>query len=260
MEKWIWPDGIPPEPTPSWLDPDCEVTRANDSPKLPPGEFGALMVVSALELAVPWRGALQFAANAYNESNTGRAYRANNPFGWKIYQTHAADFKKQHGVPPPWFRAPGNKSSGDPPVCYYWGFASLRDAVQRWFGLFAPKPGSVGHKHRYYSAGRNFWADTGTLLSDLIDAGYKGERRKEPARKAEAIREHQLYLRSARTYYAQWVLGATIDGVYGPKTKELVQRFQTENRPVHYIQGELDDNTFKALVALREHRQSATKG
>lgn len=251
MEKWVWENGVPPEPVPSWLDPDCEVTRINDNPKLPPGEFGPLIVNLSLVQGCGLKRSCEVAANVYNESDTGRRYRANNPFGWKITRAQAEDWKREHEVPSPWYRAPGNKSSGDPPVCYYRGFPSLREAMERWFKLFVPAPGSVGKKHRYYQVGRVFWGTEEDWFPLLIDAGYKGERRKEPARKAEAVTEHLLYCKSAEGYFVQDRLGVpVVDGIVGPQTRNYVRAFQAIVQPVGYLQGVLDPPTLTAISKL----------
>lgn len=249
MDKWIWKNGIPPESIPDWLDPDCEVTRANDTPKIPPGEFGALMVNLSLDQGCSLKRACEVAANVYNESNTGRSYRANNPFGWKVTKGQAEDWKKAHETPTSWYRAPGNKSSGDPPVCYYRGFPDLSYAVAAWFRLFVPVPGSVGKKHRYYLTGKTFWETEEDWFPLLIDAGYKGEKtRTIPERKAGSIAEHRLYCRSAEGYFVQDRLGVSpLDGVVGPQTQRYLRAFQAVVQPPGYVQGTLDNATLTSL-------------
>jgi peptidoglycan hydrolase-like protein with peptidoglycan-binding domain len=215
------------------------------------------MVNIALDLGCTLRGACGYAANTYNESNTGRAYRAFNPFGWKVTKGQAEAHQKKHGVPTAWFRAPGNKSSGDGPVCYYFGFPSFKEATERWLQLFAPKPGTVGPSHRYYLTGRAFWAEE-DWFSLLIDAGYKGTKTQTiPERKAGSIREHLLYCRSAETYFVQDRLGCTVDGRMGPDTRRHIRAFQAIARPVGYVAGTLDRATLLALRDMKKERSRA---
>lgn len=235
----------PPEPTPSWLDESVEVTRANDAPKLPVVEFGPRCVEALLALGCSLEQACSVAGNTFNEAAFGRSYRGWNLGGWKITKSFADAYKLKHGKPAPWWRAVGNKSSGDRPWCYYRAFDGLEHFFREWLLLFVPKPGTVGSKHRYKRSGELFWSG-GDWFPALIQRGYKGEVTK--ANPAGSIAEHRLLQRSALVRWAQARLGVVADGAWGPRSSAACSAFQV----AHALPatGTLDEPTARALLAV----------
>lgn len=240
--KW----DAPPEPIPSWLDPACEITKHNDAPKIGRERFAPMSVEILLALGCSLFGAVSVTANSMNECANGTAYRAFNFGGWKIYQSFASEYARKRGKPSPWFRALGNKSSGDPPWCYYRGFESPMQFFEEWLLLFVPKSGTVGPKHRYKKSGELFWQNDDGWFAALIDGGYKGKKTK--ANPAGSIAEHKMLMHSALVRWAQTRLGLVADGVWGPKSEAACAAFQV----AHALPatGTLDDPTARALLAV----------
>lgn len=256
-EKW----NLPPEPVPAWLDPAAEVKH--DASKLPESEFIVLCTDALLRLGCSVPGALGVVANSLNETGHGRYYRAWNLGGWKITKGGAKSYREKHGSSAPWWRAPGNKApdatpedfkGGDPPWCYYWGFASVGDYLARWLAQFVPKPAPgapsrEGQKHGtadYRLAGERFWRDDPAWFAAMVAAGYKGERtRRKPDR---AIAEHRELVDLAATRWAQSKLGVVADGVWGPKSRTACGEFQSHRGLP--VTAEADATTLAALAAL----------
>lgn len=60
--------------------------------------------------------------------------------GWKITAGYVRDFKRANpGASPAWWRAPGNRGSGDPPWCYYRAFPSFEAYFAEWIVHFVPR-------------------------------------------------------------------------------------------------------------------------
>lgn len=232
-EKW----NLPPEPVPSWLDPHAELVGDEQRP-----ESGAPFVIASmracLALGLDARQAAGVVANAINESAWGRSYRGWNCGGWKI----TASYAKAHPHAP-WWRAPGNRSSGDAPWCYYRVFASLEDYYREWCEHFVPRPDAVPPYPGYKHCGDLFWRG-GQWFPALVAVGYKGPVTKEHP--AKSIEEHESLVRSALTIFAQASLGVETDGRWGPRSRAACSAWQT----AHGLPatGLADDATLAAMV------------
>lgn len=202
MEKW----NLPPEKPPFWLDPGVELIA--NPPPIAPGEFVVLCVEAMPDLpGLDIVKRLDVAANAVVETGWGKHRKGKNLGGWKITKGSAGP-----GVP--WFRAKGNKTSGDPPWCYYRVFASEQDFFAQWIARFVPRDAPKGH--RYKTCGEQFWAGE-PWFDDLIAAGYKGENTK--AHPERSIQSHNELTEKCAQMYAQHLLGVKVDGDFGPKSE-----------------------------------------
>lgn len=236
--KW----DLPPEPIPSWLDPSKEVTSTNDGAKPTIDVFIPGAVDSLLSLGCSMPQATEVAANTISEIGYKLKYRANNCGGWKINKDSAQGYEKKHGKKPLWWRAPGNKSSGDPPWCYYRGFESLAQFFAEWLRKFVPKPDSLppapAHgtdPFRYRKTGAAFWGDLqADWFAELIAAGYKGEITRAHPR--NSILNHEILNNEACEWWCQSKLRQTltdpqekasfsVDGAWGPRSKAALVAF-----------------------------------
>ena len=258
--KWNEPKG----PAPSWLDPSREITRSE--PKLPPAEFNAAVIDQLVAMGVPFWQAREACANALNETGLGRYYRGNNLGGWKITKGGAAAYEAQTGKRPMWWRAPGNKApgatltdlkGGDPPWCFYWGYASEGEYLAKWIAKFTPKPKPADtrealEKHReqtgnYKLTGFLFWAGDPAWFVALCDAGYKGAN--TDANPQPSYKGHLSLVRWSSVHYAQLKLGVKPDGVFGPVSTAACRAFQRANQLPET--GEPDDRTLGSLALKR---------
>lgn len=193
MTKW----NEPPEPTPSWLDAAQEVTH--EEPKLSKNEFVLTCIRALIQLGCTEAQALSVVANSINETGWGQYYRANNLGGWKITKVGAESYRRDHGKGPRWWRAPGNKSSGDPPWCYYRAFDAIGFFLSEWLTHFVPKPLEPAPYGIYKACGQAFWGG-GDWFPLLVHAGYKGS--VTQTHPAPAIAEHASLVRSAAKIWA----------------------------------------------------------
>lgn len=243
MEKWTGELQAPP----FWLNPALEVTSANDAPKLSTAEF-LIQSVDALRAAgCTFDQAINVTANAVNETGWGRYYRGWNLGGWKITKGTA---NNPDGTARRWFRALGNKSSGDPQTCFYRAFGSLRDFYEAWLLQFVPKNGSG----RYKKTGEAFWAGE-EWFDDLIAAGYKGDVTRRNPR--PSIAAHEKIIGSVVIYYCQRKLGLVADGKWGPRSRAACMLYQAN----HGLEqtGQLDDETIRLLVAPTSPQERLSK-
>lgn len=238
MEKW----NEPLAPAPAWLDPASEVK--GPTTHLSKAVFIATCIAALLRLGCSIAQALGVVANALNESAWGQSYRGDNLGGWKISKAGALNYLKLHGHPARWWRAPGNKSSGDPPWCFYWAFDSLEDFLGQWLTHFVPKPDAPDPFGIYRACGTAFWSG-GDWFRAMVHAGYKG-----PVTRANpepSCREHASLVHSAATWWAQGQLGLEVDGAWGPASAAACRAFQgAHGLPAT---GVLDDATLDALAA-----------
>jgi len=235
MEKWTGELAPPP----FWLVPHLEVTAADDAPKLPTWKFLCDSVDALIEAGCSFDQALEVTSNAVNETGWGRYYRAWNLGGWKITKGTSQD---PDGSPRRWFRALGNKSSGDPQTCFYRAFTSLKQFYEAWLLQFVPKNG----KGRYAKTGQEFWAGN-PWFDDLIAAGYKGDvTRRNPD---PSIRAHAKIKGSVIVFYCQDLLKITSDGKWGPKSQEACRAYQQEHGLP--VTGKLDAATIESLVKVK---------
>lgn len=238
--KW----DLPPEPIPLWLDAASEVTAESGARPAPRGPFVVAAMEACLALGCDAKQAAGVVANSINETGWGRSYRAYNCGGWKITASYVREFKKHRpGESPAWWRAPGNKGSGDPPWCYYRAFPSFEAYFAEWIEHFVPRLDGAKPYARYERAGERFWAD-GDWFPSLIAAGYKGP--VTQAHPAGAIREHDALALTALRMWAQSKLAIEVDGVWGPGSRGAMRAWQK----AHGLDesGQLDDATLLALT------------
>lgn len=237
MEKWTGPL----QPPPFWLDPAREVTAADEPPKMSRGAFVVACLMALFGLGLTLRQALSLAANTMNETGWGRYYRAFNLGGWKIWKFSARD---ADGTPRRWWRALGNKSSGDPQTCFYRAFDSIGAFFAEWVKTFVPKVDPAKKPNgRYWKTGQQFWAGE-EWFDDLIAAGYKGDvTRRRPE---GSIRQHEQIIKTLIVMWCQHLLGVVVDGKWGPKSKAACAAFQAQ----HGLEatGMLDEDTVNLLT------------
>jgi hypothetical protein len=235
--KWTGPLQDPP----FWLDRNREITAAMEPPKMLKGAFVVACILALLALGLTFDQALGIAANTMNETGWGRFYRAFNLGGWKVFKGTSHD---PDGTPRFWWRALGNKSSGDPQTCFYRAFRSLEEFFAEWVAWFVPKPGAAGSKGRYGKTGAEFWSGN-EWFDDLIAAGYKGEVTK--LHPDGSMHEHENIEHALLVFWAQHVIGTAVDGNWGPKSKAALAKWQVENGHPD-THGVLDEATLHALT------------
>lgn len=237
MEKWTGEL----QPPPFWLVAGLEVTEAADEPKLPRGQFIVRCITALLNLDCDFDQAIGVAANTMNETGWGRFYRAWNLGGWKIWKfsANAAD-----GTPRRWWRALGNKGSGDPQTCFYRAFASPEEFFQEWLKTFVPKVDPQKKPNgRYWKTGQQFWAGE-EWFDDLIAAGYKGDvTRLNPE---GSIHSHEQIKKTLVIVYGQHLLGVTPDGAWGQKSRNACSKYQLEHGLK--LTGTLSEETLVSLL------------
>jgi hypothetical protein len=238
--KW----DLPPEPIPVWLDPAREVTEETGVRPAPRGPFVVAAMVACLALGCDAKQAAGVVANSINETGWGRSYRAYNCGGWKITARYVRDFKKARpGESPTWWRAPGNRGSGDPPWCYYRAFPSFEAYFAEWIEHFVPPATGPKPYPRYQRTGERFWAGEDWFPA-LVAVGYKGP--VTQAKPARAIREHDLLALTALRMWAQSELAVAVDGEWGPASRAAMRTWQTAHGLA--ASGQLDDATLRALA------------
>ncbi len=226
----------PPTKIPSWLDPEAEVTKSE--PKNEKNAFVVSCMESCIELGCNPYQASGVVANAINESAWGQKYRGSNLARWKITKAYTDD--NPHA---PWFRAPGNKMSGDSAWEYYRVFPSVKDSLKKWLAHFVPQPDAKKPYPNYSYCGRLFWAGK-PWFAELIHVGYKGNVTKRAPEKS--IAEHEQLCKAALTRWAQGRLGTSPDGVVGRQTKKAANDYMAE-RGLTWS-GEIDEALINALV------------
>lgn len=235
MTKWTGELQDPP----FWLSLQWEVTAASDAPKLSKAQFLIQSVDALRRAGCSFQQAVDVTANAVNETGWGRFYRAWNLGGWKITKGTAHE---PDGTPRRWFRALGNKSSGDPQTCFYRAFTSLQAFYEAWLLQFVPKEGSP--TGRYTKTGQQFWAGE-EWFDDLIAAGYKGDvTRRNPD---PSMRAHASIKGTVVVYYCQHKLGVVADGKWGPKSIAACRAVQ-ENIGIKNADGKLTAQTIALIV------------
>jgi peptidoglycan hydrolase-like protein with peptidoglycan-binding domain len=178
-------------------------------------------MIALFKLGLNVDQASSIAANTMSETAWGRLYRAWNLGGWKITKDTAFNSDRS---PRKWYRAAGNKSSGDPPTCFYRAFNSIEHFFDAWLKQFVPK--NASDKHRYKKTAEAFWANK-DWYPELIQAGYKGAVTR--ANPTKSIQSHKKLIEGVLTYWAQHCLGVTVDGKWGPKSTAACVVFQKAN-------------------------------
>lgn len=208
----------PLQPPPFWLRPEMEVTDRR--PPLNRGEFVVACITSLRTLGLSIDQALDVAANTISEVGWDMKFRAWNLGGVKITK---ATSRNSDGSPRLWWRALGHKKSGDAHTCFYRAYPSLAAYFESWLKVFVPRAPNTG---RYGETGARFWAGLDWFPA-LIEAGYKGEVTKEHP--DASIRAHESIAHELAEYWAQHLLGGlTVDGAWGPKSKERCKEWQEE--------------------------------
>lgn len=226
--KW----NLPPEPPPTWLDPTLEIKDDTEEIKVLKSlsskersfEFVKICFYNCRSLGLTNWQALHVTANMVLETGWGQAFKAYNIGGVKITRPQVEEALKK-GKKLSWYRAPGNKSSGDPPWCYYRAYSSFAEFIAEWVEKFVPK--NPGPNHRYKLTGPKFWKEDRNWFMELIRAGYKGEVTK--ANPTPSFNNHLTLVTKCMTMMVQFHLGIDTDGVDGPKTQQFVSRYQDEN-------------------------------
>jgi len=274
MEKW----NLPLDPPPAYLDPAREVTAQNDDPHPPADVFFPRCVDTLLAhpKGLTFYQAISAAANTFVEVGRKLSYRAWCLGGWKVTHALVENYERVHGVKPRWWRAPGNKApgatrtdlkGGDPPTCFYMGFASMDEYFDAWLRRFVPKPGvdipppparGEDPYGRYRHTGELFWSNR-DWYEALCRAGYKGANtERDPG---PTVRELQALVGEVAEWWAQSRLRQTlptdaqktfpVDGVWGPRSIALCREFQAQQglplTGVVHQASELDLATLTAL-------------
>lgn len=237
----------PLAPVPSWLDPDAEV-KSWAKPAWDRTQFIVNCVDAILHAghAVDAAGACEITANAVVETGA-KYYKAFNLGGVKATPAWAQRYAARTGRPAPFFRAHGNKGTGDSHTVIYRGYSSLADFWDEWLRTFVPRNLPSGIKHLYRKTGDAFWAQPrGDWFRAMCAAGYKGPvTAKSPER---SIKLHHQLTREVRTRYAQHKLGVVVDNKWGPKSIAACKAFQRIRALPET--GEVDDATLEAFAAL----------
>jgi len=248
-EKW----NEPPEPAPSWLDAGFEIKESKqDTWQLLPekerkAEFIKLCVVALMKLGCSFEQAMEVTANSITETGWGYHFTAWNLGGVKITKPYADAYRKARNVCAKWWKAPGNKSSGDPPWCYYRAYPNAEEFFTEWLVRFTPKLGTVKENARYFSTGKHFWGDLTLFFEALCKSGYKGSI--TAANPQNSVNSHKQIVHRATTILGQRLLGLIPDGSIGPKTVEALQKFQAEKHLP--LTATMNEGTIKALLELK---------
>jgi hypothetical protein len=184
---------------------------------------------------------VEVTANTVTETGWGQKYRGFNLFGWKIWKVSSTE---ADGTPRRWYRALGNKSSGDPQTCFYRVFNSMEEAFAAWLRTFVPKvdPGKKPNG-RYWKTGQQFWAGE-PWFDDLIQAGYKGDvTRQNPQ---PSINAHAQIVKTLVIMYGQHLLGVPVDGKWGQKSRNACSAYQLAHQLE--LTGTLSEETLKSLL------------
>lgn len=238
--KWTGPL----KPPPSWLSLATEVTGP-EPPRMARDAFPVACVDTLLSLECPLEGAFEIAANAIVETDWGQQYRAHNYGGVKATKGWAETYKLRTGRAAPWWRAHGNKSSGDSQTVFYRGYVSMADFFTEWLLTFVPRPGSVGPTHRYRKTGAAFWSRSTPWFPLLVAGFYKGA--KTAAKPGDTLADHVSLTASARIRWVQCRLGVDVDGKWGRQSRTHCAHWQA----LHGLPttGEADAATCAALNA-----------
>jgi hypothetical protein len=227
--KW----DLPLEPIPTWLDPATEVTSENFTSPQPwdgldkehaTAAFLKACMRALMKLGLTTEQALEVTSNTISEVGWERHYirESFNLGGVKIWKPFVESYKAHNdGACPKWCRAVGNKSSGDPPTCYYRVYDSLEHFFEEWIKQFIPKPGSVDSKHRYKKTGDAFWGELpASFFPLLIDAGYKGEVTKSNPQ--SSITAHAQIVARCKAILIQSLLSVLPDGSWGKASQDAL--------------------------------------
>lgn len=239
---------------PSWLDESVEIKTPDQptyfsvlSPQKKACGFILLSLKSLIEIdskenfGLSLLQMLDVIGNSIVETGWGLKWRGWNFGGWKIHKDFVESYKKANGVCPPWWRAAGHIGAKDDPVVYYRGFSSPVEFYKEWLLKFVPK--NANKANRYCKTGQAFWSG-GSWFHELCVSGYKGEVTK--GNPDPSVKTHENVLSRAKTMLAQHILNLTPDGIWGNKSKNACEKFQSDNQLS--ATGILDDATIVKLI------------
>lgn len=249
---------------PSWLDASFELqipkrkkkSEMTDAEKQTfIAEFIKKCVIAFLANECNLTQALEGTANCIVETGWGFSVIHNNAGGWKITKQYAEGYERKHGKKPNWWKARGNVKSADSDWCFYRAFDSLDLFIKEWIEHFVPNPMNDPKYPKYKKAGDAFWDNDEDWFAELILAGYKGapSRKKlmdlrggsRPDYHHDSIKGHRDIFEKCKKIIAQMVIGATPDGAWGNKSKELCKKYQQIKKITET--GEIDEATMKEI-------------
>lgn len=210
---------------PSFLNPVLEI-KDPVKPEFTPSEFVLFFINFGKKRRLTFFQSASFTANLANESAIGQSSKGNN-FGGVKANKHNTTKNDE------WWQAPGHVAAGDAPICYYKAYKDP-EAFGDWsLRVFMPKPppemqepplGEITANYRL--AGYYFYRDDPRWFDAIIGAGYKGDVVKnDPKKRAGSFNRHKALTEYCMIMYLQDKLGGLkVDGVFGPKTKEKLEK------------------------------------
>ena len=251
-----WGEPIERATRPSWLDAAGEVPHPVREVH-PRNTFVPELVEAFRVLGVDVLRAFQAAGPIIYETGWGEGARdakgnpigvvGNNFGGVKATPGWAASVLERTGQPARYYRARGNKGTGDTPVVWYRWYPDLAAFLAPWLLSYLPKPGAPSELYR--RAGELFWtrpADDLAWFSEQMQRGYRGPNNVDNPGRAHAIRDQDTIARLTRAHWAQAQLGVTSDGKWGPASVAAAESYQR----AHELQvtGQPDDDTARQLA------------
>jgi len=246
MEKF----DSPLAPVPPFLDPDAEI---HDPPAihLKPYPFALFCVDGVVAAGAPLLRAFEVAAHFVSETGWGIAFRANNLGGVKATEGWAKAYRKRTGRSAPYFRAHGNRGTGDSETVVYRGYDTPADFFVEWLERFVPKPSPDAATREgikvaiadYRLAGERFWS-SGDWFAALLAAHYRGD--VTASHPAQAIKDNASIAQDIREAWAQRALQIAVDGAWGKISRTCCAAFQSLRGLA--VTGTPDDATITALA------------
>jgi peptidoglycan hydrolase-like protein with peptidoglycan-binding domain len=219
---------------PAWLDVSAERPIAVEA-FADKNAFCVATMRDLLSLGLTPAQSADVASNVAGETGWGRGWICGNGGGWKITKPFADAHKARTGTPAPWWKARGNVDSADSAWCFYRCFDSRADFLRAWCEQFVPRPGTRPGG-LYEATGAAFWGG-GDWFAEMILAGYKGRPSKSKMRAIRArgeastahpsVAAHHSMARDILTRWAQHLLGVTVDGQFGPRSRAALTAWQT---------------------------------
>jgi len=240
----------PLAPIPSWLDPVAEIHEP-PTIHLEPYPFALFCVDGLVAAGAPLLRAFEVAAHFMTETGRGKAFRANNLGGVKATPGWAVAYRMRTGRSAPFYRAHGNKGTGDAQTVIYRGYESPADFFGEWLAQFVPKPkpgrlsreGQVLDVGDYHLAGERFWAGRNWFAA-LLAAHYRGD--VTAAHPDQAIADNASIARDVREAWAQRALKVPVDAAWGKISKTACAAYQSLHNLA--VTGYPDDVTIETLA------------
>jgi hypothetical protein len=252
VEKY---DG-PLAPVPEWLDKSAEIPEGNPV-KMDPATFVPWCVDSFCSVGSPFARSFDLTAHTVTETGWAVSFRGWNLGGIKATPGWAKDYKIRTGKSAPFYRAHGNKGTGDTQTVLYRAYDTPKEYFTEFMQTFVPN--NVRSKGLYTETGRLFWKG-GDWFAQMLLSGYRGPKTQEVVKEyldAIAAGRHvempqvlldQLTLtRQVKQWWAQKKMGGIdVDGIWGPQSKAACERFQKAKGL--NVTGTLDPWTLAALA------------